>query len=128
MVTATPANIGSVCALVPMAHVASVPRSIAFYERLGFAVRDLFTPPDQPEPNWAWLQSGGASLMVVRASAPISGAPIILCLYCDDVPAFHAMLRRAGVPVEEITYPPERPSGRFRVTDPDGYDLAITHT
>ena len=125
--TAIPATVGTFTSLVPMAHVASVPRSIAFYERLGFAVRDLFTPPGQSEPEWAWLQSGGASLMVVRAGAPVNGAPIILCLYCDDVPAFHALLRKAGVPVDEITYPPERPSGRFRVTDPDGYDLAITH-
>ena len=128
MVTATPAHMGTLSALVPMVHVASVPRSIAFYERLGFMVRDAFSPPDQPEPNWAWLQSGGASLMVVRASAPVSGASIILCLYCDDVPRFHAVVQQAGVSVEEITYPPERPRGRFRVTDPDGYDLAITHT
>ena len=125
---AAPANIGAFSALVPMAHVASVRRSIAFYERLGFTVRDAFTAPDEPEPNWAWLQSGGASLMVVRASAPVTGAPIILCLYCEDVPAFHAMLRQAGVRVEEMTFPPERPSGRFRVRDPDGYDLAITHS
>lgn len=116
-------------ALVPMAHVASVPRSIAFYEKLGFEVRRAFTPPDQTDPSWAWVQSGGASLMVVRASHPIDAVQqaVIFTLYCDDVPAFRAQVQDRGLVVGELQYPPERPRGKFRMTDPDGYDLAVTH-
>lgn len=127
MRTASPSKISALHALVPMVHVTSVSRSMAFYQQLGFETRSSFTPTDEKEPEWAWLQSGGASIMLVRASAHVNGAPIILCLYCDDVLGFHALLQQTGVAVTEITYPPERPRGRFRVTDPDGYDLAITH-
>jgi hypothetical protein len=82
--TTTEVSVPALSAFVPMAHVASVPRSVAFYERLGFQVDNTFTPPDQTEPSFAWLQSGGASLMVVRASAPIDPAQqaVILTLYC----------------------------------------------
>ena len=49
--------------LVPMAEVASVPRSIEFYGRLGFAVRDTFTPEGAPEPTWIErISSPGAKL------------------------------------------------------------------
>src|SRR5512143_4256219 len=87
-------------ALVPMVHVASVPRSIDFYARLGFSVRRSWTAPGESEPSWAWLEAGGASLMVVRG-APISAGQqgIVLTLYCDDVATFHAALERAGLAV-----------------------------
>jgi hypothetical protein len=113
-----------------MAHVASVPRSIAFYEQLGFEVHNVFTPPEQPEPSWAWLQSGGACLMVVRASHPVDAAQqaIIFTLYGDDVPGIRTLLQERGLAVGELEYPSERPRGKFRMKDPDGYDLTITHT
>jgi hypothetical protein len=56
---------------------------------------------------------------------------LIPMVHVGSVPrsiAFHAAVKDAGVAVEEITYPPEPPHGRFRVSDPDGYDLAVTHT
>lgn len=129
MPTMTRVGLPALSALVPMVHVASVARSVAYYERLGFEVANAFTPPGEAEPSFAWLQSGGASLMVVRASVPIDPAQqgVILTLYCADVRAFHVALEQAGVAVEPITYPAERPRGRFRLTDPDGYDLAVTH-
>jgi catechol 2,3-dioxygenase-like lactoylglutathione lyase family enzyme len=73
--------------LVPMAHVRSVTRSIAFYEKLGFAVGN-----------------------------------------CADVAAFRSMLEEAGVNTGPIQHPFYAPRGEFRVTDPDGYVLMITHT
>ena len=57
--------------LVPMAHVKSVPTSIAFYRRLGFEVENTFQPPQQEEPSWANLRSDRAQLMVARAEEPV---------------------------------------------------------
>jgi hypothetical protein len=47
--------------LVPLAHVRSVMRSIAFYRKLGFVVRNTHTPEGGVEPVWAWLESGDAT-------------------------------------------------------------------
>lgn len=129
MSMATESHVPALNALIPMAHVSSVSRSIAFYERLGFRVINAVTHSTETEPSFARLESGGASLLVVRG-IPVDPAQqgIILTLYCEDVVAFHAAVKDAGVAVENVTYPPERPLGRFRISDPDGYDLAVTHT
>jgi len=115
-------------ALVPLIHVASVPRSLAFYQALGFRVTNVSTPTDQAAPSFARLDSGGACLMLVHG-APIKPDEqgVIFTLYCDDVAATHSALQDAGVRVREIDYPPERPNGRFRFADPDGYDWAVTY-
>ncbi|MGH8003458.1 MAG: VOC family protein [Limisphaerales bacterium] len=116
--------------LVPLVHVKSVPRSIEFYKKFGFAVGNTFTPPDQKEPSWAWLKSGGAHLMVTRAGEPVDARAqsVIFYIYCEDVPSFRGELQKNGVVVGEIEYPFYAPRGEFRVTDPDGYCLMITHT
>ena len=108
--------------LVPMAFVRSVPGSIAFYGLLGFSVGDTYTPPAQEEPSWAWLRSGGAHLMVTKASHPVDPEQqaVLFCLYSDDLPAFHARLEVAGLAVGEITFPFDCPRGEFRLKDPDG--------
>jgi hypothetical protein len=113
-----------------MLHVASVPRSIEFYGRLGFQVGNTFTPSDQSEPAWAWLHSGGAHLMVTRAGEPVDARAqaVIFYTYCEDVAAFQEALRAAAVEVGEIEYPFYAPRGEFRVRDPDGYCLMVTHT
>lgn len=90
----------SLNSLVPMMFVASVPRSIEFYAKVGFEVDNTFVPPGQTEPSWAWLRSGGAHLMVAAS---------------EPVPA-------------EIEYPFYAPRGEFRVKDPDRYALMVTHT
>ena len=115
--------------LVSMSHVASVPHSIEFYKMLGFEVGNTFTPSDQKEPTWAWLRSGGAHLMVTRASEPVDARAqaVLFYIYCDDVAAFRGELQKNGVMVGEIEYPFYAPRGEFRVTDPDGYCLMITH-
>ena len=115
--------------LVPMAFVGSVPRSIEFYRKVGFEVGNTFTPPERKEPTWAWLRSGSAHLMVARASHPVDASQqaVLFYLYCDDVPSFRGALERQGLAVGEITYPFYSPRGEFRLTDPDGYALMISH-
>ena len=116
--------------LVAFAHVRSVPASIAFYEKLGFTVGNTFTPPDAAEPSWGWIQSGNAQLMLAKAGEPViaSQQAVLFYLYVDDIAAKHAELREAGIPGGDIQYPFYAPRGEFRITDPDGYTLMITHT
>lgn len=84
--------------LVPMMFVQSVPRSIDFYAKLGFGVGNSLTPSGHSEPSWAWLESGGANLMITRASHPIDASQqaVIFCLYCEDVRSFWTVLRGSG--------------------------------
>jgi hypothetical protein len=49
-------------------------------------------------------------------------------LYCPEVAAFREQLIQAGVDVGPIQYPFYAPRGEFRIVDPDGYVLMITHT
>jgi hypothetical protein len=113
-----------------MLFVASVNNSIAFYSLLGFEVGNTFKPVDQSEPTWAWIRSGGANLMVARASHPVIAEEqgLIMYLYCDDVAAAHSQLAAKEIDVGEITYPFYSPKGQFRVKDPDGYDISVSHT
>jgi hypothetical protein len=116
--------------LIPMAHVASVPGSITFYEKLGFEVRNTFVPAGESEPVWAYLVSDRAQLMVARADGPVDAEQqaVLFYLYCDDVAATRAELEKAGIAVGAIQYPFYAPRGEFRVTDADGYSLMIMHT
>ena len=116
--------------LVPMAFVNRVPASIEFYRKLGFEKMDEFVPNGESEPSWAWLQSDKAHLMIARASDPVvpSAQAILFYLYCDDVPKMRDELLQRGIEASKITYPFYAPKGEFRVTDPDGYVLMITHT
>jgi predicted enzyme related to lactoylglutathione lyase len=116
--------------LVALAHVRSVPESIAFYEKLGFTRGNTFVPPDETEPVWGWIQSGNAQLMLAKAGEPVvpSQQAVLFYLYVDDVAAKHAELRESGITGGDIQYPFYAPRGEFRLTDPDGYTLMVTHT
>jgi len=116
--------------LVPFAHVADVPRSIAFYRLLGFTVNNTFAPAGQTDPSWAWLASGGAQLMVAKADRPLTpeAGGVLFYVYVDDVAGAREALESDGVAVGPIACPFYSPRGEFRVTDPDGYVLMITHT
>ena len=118
----------SLNSLVAMIFVRSVSRSISFYAKLGFDVGNSFTPPGDSEPSWAWLESGGASLMITRASHPIEASQqaVIFCLYCEDVQSFWITLRQTGLKVGEIEYPSYHPRGQFRLADPDGFDISVS--
>lgn len=116
--------------LVAMAHVASVPRSIEFYGKLGFELRNTHAPQSGAEPVWAFLESGHAMLMVSKADGPFEAAQqaVLFYVYFDDVDGTHARLARAGIEVGPIRYPFYCPRGEFRVIDPDGYVLMVAHT
>jgi len=116
--------------LVPMAFVADVGRSIAFYEKLGFRVENTFTPSGETAPGWAWLERGDARLMVAAAGEPVvpDRQAVLFYLYYDDVAATKAELTAAGIGTGDITYPFYAPKGEFRVVDPDGFALMVTHT
>jgi catechol 2,3-dioxygenase-like lactoylglutathione lyase family enzyme len=115
--------------LVPMAHVRNVAQSIEFYRKLGFEVGGDFVPQGRDTLSWAWLESGGANLMLALADEPVvpDQQAVLFYLYCDDVPATRFRLQEAGVVAGPIEYPFYAPRGEFRVTDPDGYVLMITH-
>lgn len=116
--------------LVPMVFVSDVERSIAFYRRLGFDVGNIFTAEGWPKPTWAWLSSGNAQLMLAAATDPIVADEqrVLFYLYTDDVRAARTSLAAAGLNPGEIATPFYAPRGEFRLVDPDGYVLMITHT
>ena len=112
--------------IVALASVADVPRSIAFYQRLGFTVEN--TVEHDGVVAWAWLDNGAAALMITRAEEPLPPRhSVLFYLYGADVKAMHAELAAAGVAVSEIKTPFYAPQGEFEVTDPDGYVLMLTH-
>jgi predicted enzyme related to lactoylglutathione lyase len=113
-----------------MAHVRSVPASIAFYRRFGFEIENTFTPPEQKEPSWANLLSDRAQLMVARADEPVipSQQAVLFYLYCDDVSALREYLIAEGIEAGPIQYPFYAPGGEFRIQDPDGYVIMVTQT
>jgi catechol 2,3-dioxygenase-like lactoylglutathione lyase family enzyme len=116
--------------LVPMAFVQSVNRSIEFYRKLGFAPGHTHTPEGGTEPVWAWLATGRAHFMVAAAGEPVDpkAQAVLFYVYCPDVAAFRKQLLEAGVEAGPIATPFYAPRGEFRVTDPDGYALMVTHT
>lgn len=116
--------------VVAMAHVQNVPASIEFYKKIGFNIGNTFTPKDTTEIAWAWLESNGAQLMVTKADEPViaSQQAVLFYIYCDDVLAKHAELQQVGLSPDPVQYPFYSPRGEFRVEDPDGYVLMITHT
>ena len=119
----------AVKALVPMAFVAEIARSIDYYGKLGFEVQGTNTPPGETELSWASLTAGGAQLMVARASYPVDPAAqaVLFYIYCEDVAAMHSSLAAAGLHPGAITRPFYNPGGEFRLTDPDGYVILVTH-
>lgn len=115
---------------VPYVHVTDVQRSLGFYRMLGFELHDDFTPPGEETAVWASLRQGHALLMIARASEPVvaSQQAVLFYLYVDHVAAAHAELAAAGVAVGPIAYPFYRPGGEFRIHDPDGFVIMVTHT
>ncbi|HEY4678929.1 MAG TPA: VOC family protein [Candidatus Angelobacter sp.] len=113
--------------LVPLAHVADVRKAMGFYQLLGFAVKKTVEHGGQTQ--WAWLQHGGADLMLGRSARPMNpGAQdILFYMYAPDVAAYRAELEANGVKVGPIQYPFYSPRGEFRIDDPDGYTLMVAH-
>lgn len=116
--------------LVPMVFVAEVERSIEFYKHLGFEVGNTFTPEGATKSTWAWLRCGNAQLMLAAADEEIVADQqrVLFYVYTDDVAAAQASLAEAGLNPGEISNPFYAPRGEFKLVDPDGFTLMITHT
>ena len=113
--------------LVPIAEVESVPRSIEFYQKLGFAAARTFARDNGTEPTWASLRHGDVELMIAKPEGERAPRPSVLFyLYGDDVKRARAELEAAGVPCGPIRYPFYASGGEFEVKDPDGYTVVIT--
>ena len=116
--------------LVAVAHVADVRASMAFYEQLGFETGNSHADPDSGEVVWAALERNNAALMLGKASEPVvaSQQAVLFYLYYDDIVATRAQLAARGLAVGEMAFPFYCPKGEFRLVDPDGYVLMLTHT
>jgi len=116
--------------MAPMVYVNSVPRSLEFYTKLGFAARNTHQPEGVPEVVWAWLQCNAAQFMVAKASDPVDPKVqgVLFYLYVPDVLQFREELIRKDLEPGDIQHPFYAPRGEFRLTDPDGYTLMISHT
>jgi hypothetical protein len=113
-----------------MAHVRSVSASIAFYALLGFEVENTFVPAEREDPSWASLGSDRARLMLSKADEPVvaSQHAVLFYVYCDDVAELRERLVGDGIAAGPITHPFYAPHGEFRIEDPDGYVIMVTHT
>lgn len=107
--------------LVPMQPVKSMPRSVAFYENLGFVVEER-----NDEWGWAMLRCGNCQIMVDQSINPHPGIPgiSVLYLYPESLVEFHRRARDNGLPVPALG---ETFYGmtEFRIEDPDGNRLWI---
>ena len=105
-------------ALVPLAHVTDLERSIDFYETLGFAVEERYE--QEGWLLWCRLRRDQAELMLALASEPVHdhAQGVLLYLYVDDLDTIGA-----DAPVVEVDAP--RPAREMRLTDPDGYVVMV---
>jgi catechol 2,3-dioxygenase-like lactoylglutathione lyase family enzyme len=113
--------------------VTDVPRSIAFYERLGFALDATFD-----EPPYAILSLAGTRLSLaeqgheagdlpgVLPAVGTSGRPAaMLVLEVSDCAVVHESLSAAGVEFASDVYRPPWGGARCFARDPDGYLIEL---
>lgn len=112
------------------AHVADVPRSIAFYSHLGLEVRG--THEEGGRMVWAFMTAADTrtqspGLMLAQGNGAIEAGEQAVLFYCwtPDVRALRDELLAAGVEVGRVTTPFYMPAGEIRLEDPDGYVLLI---
>ena|SRR5271154_2735259 len=113
----------NVQSVVPFFSVSNMPRSIAFYESLGFTLRNTWVVDNQI--RWCWLDLGGASLMLQHFhTTPFPekpGAGISLNFQCTDAIALYHQFRERNLTPTE----PQVGNNLWvtHLTDPDGYEL-----
>jgi len=114
--------------LVPIVRVQDVERSIDFYRRLGFEMRNKLESDGRVV--WTWLDSGKAYLMLNRSQGAMTPGvrDVILYLYSPDLVAYRDQLAADGIKVGPIEYPPYMPEGEFGIADPDGYGILVGQT
>ncbi len=107
--------------LIPMLPVSSMPRSVEFYEKLGFGVENR-----NDDWGWAMLKYDECRVMVDQSINPHPGIPRlgVVYLYPDDVFEYHNVLRENGLTIADLD---ETFYGmvEFRLDDPDGNHLWI---
>ena len=111
----------------PMLRVADIPRSIRFYELLGFETVD--TEGEADRPGWARLHCEGGAIMLLAADEPVDPAvqAVLLYMYTPDLTALREQLAAGGVAVPPIQRPDYMPSGEICLQDPDGYTVLVAH-
>ena len=109
----------------PMLHVASVERSLRFYELLGFETIDTEGEPI----GWARLHCEGGAIMLLLAEEPLDPGRAItpIYMYTSDLPALRDHLVANGVAVPPISHPAYMKSGEICVKDPDGQAVYVGH-
>jgi catechol 2,3-dioxygenase-like lactoylglutathione lyase family enzyme len=114
--------------LVPIVRAQDVERSIDFYRRLGFEMRNKLESDGRVV--WTWLGSGKAYLMLNRSQGAMTPGvrDVILYLYSPDLVAYRDHLAADGIKVGPIEYPPYMPEGEFGIEDPDGYCILVGQT
>jgi catechol 2,3-dioxygenase-like lactoylglutathione lyase family enzyme len=107
--------------LIPMLPVSSMPRSVEFYEKLGFTVENR-----NDGWGWAMLRFDECRLMVDQSINLHRGIPRmgVIYLYPDDLPGYHERLKANGVAVPDLDETFYGMS-EFRLEDPDGNRLWI---
>lgn len=107
--------------VIPMLPVKHLPRSLDFYQRLGFEVENR-----QDGWGWAMLRCGECRVMLDQSInvAPEAPRQSVLYLYPADVAEYHRQARANGlvVPDLEVTF---YGMTEFRLEDPDGNRLWI---
>jgi predicted enzyme related to lactoylglutathione lyase len=101
----------------PILSVSDLSASVAFYERLGFALSYSF--PDDGPPAFVTLERNGRTLGIASRQQA-SADRFSYWLYVDDVDATFVDVTAAGAPVESA--PRTQPWGErvASVRDPDG--------
>lgn len=132
-----------ITAHIPMAHVADVEQSIAFYAFLGFEATGRVTGFSGVT-NWAMLASGDARIMFARADGPLSPEVegVIFYMYSRDVRSLREHLIASGLrdagpfsgapmggegrgAVSAVSTPFYMPGGELRIEDLDRYCILV---
>jgi glyoxylase I family protein len=124
--------------LTPLLQVYDMPRSVRFYrDVLGFEVHSTSPVLGQDRFHWAWLQLGGAELMLNTAyefdnerpaepdrSRSAAHNDTVLYFACPDIEDAYQELCAKGVPVKEPVITGYGMK-QIYVEDPDGYALCF---
>ena len=111
--------------LVPLAQVADVERSIAFYQKLGLVLGGRTKGANM---DFAGLrtESGRVVLMLSRGDAPVAAEQrILFYLYTPDLKGLRERLVAEGVAVSPIVPREYMRRGEVELADPDGYTVLI---
>jgi uncharacterized glyoxalase superfamily protein PhnB len=107
--------------LIPMLPVKHLPTSVAFYEKLGFAIENL-----REEWGFAMLALDDCRLMLDQSINTSPDAPRqgVIYLYPDSIAEYHKQVNANGLEVPELETTFYGHS-EFRIEDPDGNRLWI---